>query len=311
MFGRRDLSLATETAPPLDTPAFQRALAEALVVPETLELLARDPHGFGERFELSPQQVHAITSAGIDLITEFAHDLVNKRFSLLERFSPALLGLLSQLTWLPAIARAFIREHPSRSITEQPHKVVRDCRWFHDFVETWVRAQGKRSAYLAPVLQFERAQAKLLSDDDAAAAARACQEQIAALPFDQVDLPNLYPTLGRHLDIVTFEFDVVAIVRCISSGAPLPETPPGPGATLLIAREPGRRSIRYVRLNERTRWLIARCNGSETVAELMFAFRREWDPSLTDAALIDGVWGVLSAMLTLEVLSFSTQPSGS
>ena len=72
----------------IDTPGFQRAIAELCVTPGTLDELRDRPQAFAARFGLSPTQVQALHDAGLERFREFAEDLLYKRLTLIEKFSP-------------------------------------------------------------------------------------------------------------------------------------------------------------------------------------------------------------------------------
>lgn len=299
----------------IDTPAFQRAIAELSVIPAAIELLHDDPEAFRARYELDAAQVQALFDAGLDRFLEFAEDLLHKRLTLIQKFSPALVELLMRRDDFGPLFREFARLHPSRNVAEVPHKVVRDCQWFHAHVARWAEGRGDAGPHLAPILAFEEVQGELLADEDAAASARACAERnlrlAEALGADQGLVPALRPVLGEHHRFVAFPCDIVDLVRRVTEKLELPEQPPAPPTTLMIAREPGRRSIRFIRVNERTRWLLERCDGERSVAELVRDFRQTWSPQLPDAAVFDGVWRLLSGVRAMDMLSFELPPTAS
>ncbi|MEO0973721.1 MAG: hypothetical protein AAFX85_11555 [Pseudomonadota bacterium] len=292
----------------LDTPAFQRAIAELCVIPKAIELLRDDPEAFGVHYGLDAAQVEALTQAGLDRFHEFAEDLLAKRLSLIQRFSPALVELLRRRGDFAALFREFARLHPSRNVAEVPHKVVRDCQWFHAHIASWAEGREDAGPHLSVVLAFEQVQGELLADEAAAASARACAERnqrlATALRVDSSLVPGLRPTLGTHHRFVDFPCDVIDLIRYVTEKRPLPESLVPSPMTLMVAREPARRSIRYIRVNERTCWLLERCDGERRVAELVQDFRKRWAPDLSDDDAFGGVWRLLHGVCAMDMLSF-------
>lgn len=286
------------SADALDTPEFQRALAALLVRPALLADYLAAPAALAREFALSDAQHAALAHAGGPALAEFAHDLLDKRVGLLARFAPALIELLRRRGALGEVVHGFVRAYPSMSLAEQPHRVMRDFFWFHDHVQAWA-GRPPRDLLLDDILRFERLQAELLADEAAAQDARALEAALRARPLvGGAALDDLVPRLGAHVRLAVFSCQVQDAIRALTTGVPLDDAALGPPLRLLMTREPRRRLVRHVQINDRTHALLDLCDGARSTRAIAAALAGGPPP----AAVLDGCRDLLLRMASLSMV---------
>jgi hypothetical protein len=186
---------------------------------------------------------------------------------------------------------------------------MRDFYWFSDFVPRWAAAQGRTDAYLDPVLRFERIQADLLGNEHSASAARDCKARLQEHPVTgDRSMDAFYPRLGAQTRLAAYGCNIPDVVRLLTTGGALPELPPGPAVTLLCTREPGKRALRFIRINDQTRDLLQLCDGSRSTGAVIASIARDRGRDVPDEALAQGCRRILVKMADLFMVVFTPSP---
>lgn len=253
---------------PMDTLPFQTALARLLVEPELRKRFLSTPQAVGAELSLGPAQTEALLAVGAEHLSSFAHDLASKRLSLLAKAAPASCKWLQNRKLWHELAHRFVDENAPLSSSEFVNRSVRDGFWFLRMLDQVLVERPELRTPLGDIVRFERTQLELSSTVGPVQSAQDFRQAFETTPAPGTEtLLAARPRTGPHVRVERFGCDVVELVRRINAGED-PQEVPGTATAVLFTKAPGFRNVRHLAINERTRALLALCDGTRSTVEI-------------------------------------------
>ncbi|MDC0707556.1 DUF692 family protein [Stigmatella sp. ncwal1] len=262
-------SASAEPVPlPMDELKFQTALARLLVEPALRKRFLATPQAVGAELSLGEEQTAALLAVGAEHLSSFAHDLASKRLSLLAKAAPASCKWLQNRGLWHELAHRFVDDHAPLFSPEFVNRSVRDGFWFLRMLDQVLVERPELLTPLGDIVRFERAQLELSSTVAPVQSAKDFRQAYEATPAPGTEaLLAARPRTGPHVRVERFGCDVVELVRRINAGQD-PQEVPGTATAVLFTKAPGFRNVRHLAINERTRSLLALCDGTRTTVEI-------------------------------------------
>jgi hypothetical protein len=291
----------------LDTPEFQAALARILVDERARRVFSQEPERFRQEQGLTQAQLNALQVAGLERLTGFSHDLIDKRLSIFTRLCPGTLELLRRGDLMNVVAPRFISRFLPRTEHEYLNRTVRDFFWFATLLLEMLEAGELAYPYLEDVLRYEHAQAVLGTRPELSESLRLYQSLRQANPHPpREQILASRPRLGEHARLEIFTCDVGQVIRKLIEGEEPPQLPREP-TPLLFVKASGARKAHAVRINRLTHDLVSLCTGQRTTREIISQLSQARAGAMTPSQLEDGCVETLLKMYGLFIVSFEQE----
>lgn len=294
----------------IDGREFQVAFGRILAEPDLNERFVADPGAVGDELGLDDEQIAALTSIGLERLSEFSHRLASKRIGLLKKVCPATYERAHQARRLGELAGGFVRSHPPIESKDYPSRTIRDGFWFIDHLLALDEAGTLDDPLLADVARFERALLTVTALAESVESATAFEQAARELEeATRQELLEARPRTGPHAAIERFGREITEVIKALGAEqAPdaVHEGPPRDDAEqiVLFSKLPGWRNVRYAAINRLTRDLLAECDGFSTSREIAARLLRQSLVERDPQDFAESCLGVLTRLTQMNVLTF-------
>lgn len=274
----------------------QAALARVLVDDQVLRSLHDDPEALRARFGLTADQLAVLRGLDARRVELTARVGRAKRLDFLGRGLPATLRAL-QLAGQHATLHDFVRETWAPVETAAISRALSESRRFARYLarrSAEAKAEPGLPPWVPDLAAFEIVKLELLSSSEASAWAQRSRRSTSGA--DGAVHTGLgagggpMVVLGRHVRVVSFSYDVIALSEKVQTGSPVGVLPEPTTVTVVKRRQ--RPLLMTYRTGEAAAALLRYCAEPRRLAEVLALHgddRREQSAELVNSALLDGV----------------------